>query len=441
MNFIRSLRARRVSSQVAALAEFYDETTDVAAYQLEQLNYIWLKYVRSLPAFRELLLEGKCPDRFDSLEQFADVVPTVSRRSLAGSLDAYCIKRPKADAVRITGGSTSEPIKLPAWKSEFNAVASSQWLGRYWQGVLPSDRLFLLWGHSHILGSGLRGKVNAFKRQLVDLALGYCRVSAYDLSIPALRRAGQQLIDFKPAYVYGYSVALDQFARANADRREDFRRLKLKCIQATAERFPSSESRDLLGDLFGCPVTMEYGAMETGHLAATAPNGGGYRVYWRDYLVEGIQQDSGEHKVLVTSLFPRATPLVRYELGDTVQLYDSLSSERHVLGVKDFVRVGGRCNYGIRLADGTFFHSEVFTHCIRDIEVVEAFQIVQEGERITVEYIARRDILKEEEGAAHDRFSKVDTRLRAVAFRRVDQLRKSPAGKTPMIISDRNKKL
>lgn len=434
MEFIKRMRSRRLENHVEALVDFYSENMEVDAYQLSALNKLWAIYTQSLPSVRDAVRAGKTPVHFCSFDEYVRTVQVYQRRHLASELKKFTFASPTPTSFRTTGGSTSEPISLPAWKSEFQHTAASQWLGRYWQGVLPSDRLFLLWGHSHLLGAGLRGKLNGLKRQALDYLLGYYRASAYDLSESALQGAGDQLLKFKPDYIYGYSVALDQFARANQSRTEAFHSLKLKCVQATAERFPAPESKQLVEAVFGCPVVMEYGAMETGHIASTAQDGVGYQVYWKDYFVEGLKQEDGSHKILVTSLFPRATPLIRYELGDTICLHANDATKEHVLGIQKFLDVGGRCNHGIKLADGTFFHSEVFTHCVRDLKVIEAFQIVQESDRITVFYRAKRDLLEEERQSALSRFSKVDSRLRNVEFGRVEELRKSVAGKTPMII-------
>ena len=92
--------------------------------------------------------------------------------------------------MRTTGGSTSEPIQLAAWKSELDYANADVWLARSWFGIDPGDKLFLIWGHSHQLGRGIPGKVNAIRREMKDVVLGYHRASAYDLSEKAMRRAG-----------------------------------------------------------------------------------------------------------------------------------------------------------------------------------------------------------------------------------------------------------
>ena len=286
MNIIAKRREKKLLPKIVKLREFYEAEENSEIWQLKQLNRLWEGYIQNLPIVASAVKSGQYPSRFSSLKEFVETVPSIGRRDFAERLQECSIAEPAPDAFRTTGGSTSEPISLPAWKREFEETSASQWLGRAWQGVRPSDRLFLLWGHAHLLGSGLRGKLNGYKRQVFDSLLGYCRASAYNLSETALKEAGDRLLKFKPDYVYGYSVALDQLARANQWRRAELHQLKLKCIQATAERFPAEESRSLIEDVFGCPVVMEYGAMETGHLAATAPNGSGYQVYWRDYILE-----------------------------------------------------------------------------------------------------------------------------------------------------------
>ena len=145
-----------------------------------------------------------------------------------------------------------------------------------------------------------------------------------------MRRAAEELLRFRPAYVLGYSVALDLFAAANRDRREQLRASGVRLVVGTAEAFPTRESANRLRDLFGCDVAMEYGAVETGLLAHTHPEGG-YRAFWRSYLLEVA---GGEHpgRLLVTSLYPRCLPLVRYEIGDEIYCwrvkYDTSSSRR-----------------------------------------------------------------------------------------------------------------
>jgi hypothetical protein len=59
---------------------------------------------------------------------------------------------------------------MPSWKREDREIRADLWIGRGWYGIEPADRVFLFWGHAHLLGSGwrgwLKGKVRGAKDKL-----------------------------------------------------------------------------------------------------------------------------------------------------------------------------------------------------------------------------------------------------------------------------------
>jgi phenylacetate-coenzyme A ligase PaaK-like adenylate-forming protein len=332
---------------------------------------------------------------------------------------------------KMTGGSTAEPVQIPKWRSEIAATRGNFWRGRSWYGIDPGDRLFLLWGHSHLLGTGLRGLVNARRQQLSDLALGYCRFSAYDMRPEAMEAAVRRLIAFRPDYVLGYSVALDRLADAAEEHSGALQALRLKAVIATAESFPSEASAPRIERIFGCPVAMEYGAVETPALAHTRPEGG-FQVFWRSYLVEAERR--GKRWALrVSSLFPRCLPLFRYEIGDEVEL--DVGSPDHVVGVTRFERLVGRCNDHIELPDGALIHSEAISHAVRPCPNVGAYQLLQEGSSLRLRFTARRELAPEEVRGLRERLRAIDPGLTAIVLERVEALEQTLAGKTPMILS------
>ena len=260
---MRKLRARGLQGAIGDQREFYARPrmpAEIRTWQLQQFNQIWPAISERIPFYAALVREKKMPPRFESWEQFRSAMPIIDRAAVQTD-GANLIDRTRpSDFVRTTGGSTSQPIQIPSWRSELEYGNKDMWFARSWFDIEPSDKLFLIWGHSHQLGRGIRGKLNAFRREMKDALLGYRRVSAYDLSEPAMRRAGKALLKFRPAWVMAYSVALDQFARANIDLANEFRALKLKAAIATGESFPRSDSAKRIAELFCCRVAMEYGA-------------------------------------------------------------------------------------------------------------------------------------------------------------------------------------
>jgi phenylacetate-CoA ligase len=295
---------------------------------------------------------------------------------------------------------------------------------------MPSDRLFLIWGHSHLLGSGLWGWLNGSKQRLKDALLGYDRYSAYDLSERGLRGAAEALLEFEPAYVIAYAAALDRFARVNERHQAAFHRLGLKVAIATAESFPRPDSADFIAGVLGCPVAMEYGAIETGLIAHQRPDGR-YVTFWRHSFLEGHESEHlpGAYEILVTSLYPRCFPLLRYRVGD---LISANPNDEHF--TQTFESVTGRCNDLIVLRNGGVVHSEAFSHAVKEMSSIAGYQVVQsyDGD-ITLNYVAREPLGPPEMEELRRRLNRINPDLTSIRVARVESLEQTIAGKTRRI--------
>jgi phenylacetate-CoA ligase len=433
MTLVASMRARLYRDEIERCAADYATPRsdgERASIQLDALNREWSRVVATTDHWGALVRSALLPSRFASVDEFRNVVPLTPRQAVQEHGRAMTSRSKRPDRVRMTGGSTAAPLQIPAWNAESLATRGEMWCGRAWYGVDPGSRLFLLWGHSHLLGRGLGGWARARRLELSDRLLGYRRFSAYDLQPARMRRAADELVAFRPDYVIGYSVGLDLMARANADRKEALRAVGLRVVVGTSENFPSPDSTTRLRDAFGCPVAMEYGAVECGVVAHTHPDGG-YRVFWRNNLVEAV--GSGlTRRLVITTLYPRAFPLIRFEIGDEVEVTDVASSV--VGGLAEFRRVVGRCNDYVVLKDGFTVHSEVFSHAIRPCASVRGFQIVQVGHELTMRYTAADELPAEHGLGIRSRLRQVHPDLSAIRLERVGALSQTVAGKTQMII-------
>lgn len=436
MTWAGRLRAARSAAEVERRRALYAQGLsgeERERHQLERLNREWDRISGSVPHYRDLRRRGAAPDRFRSLAEFAERIPPTTRSLVQSAGERLAVEGARPDALRITGGSTSTPVQIPAWASETRETGADVWVGRGWYRITPASRLFLLWGHAHLLGTGWRGFVRARKQRLSDRLLGYERFSAYDLRAEAMRRAGDALLRFRPDYFLGYSVALDLFARANADRCEAFHSLGLKLTVGTAEAFPSAESAQDLARILAAPVAMEYGAVETGLIAHTHPSDG-YRVFWSTYLVEAEPSAEGRHLLRVTSLYPRLFPLVRYEVGDEVEL--EAGAGRHQYSVDRFERVVGRCNDYVPMRDGARIHSELFSHAVRPCPEIRSFQVVHGEQGVRIRYTAAEDLSATRVEEVRQRLSKIHPDLGLAAIVRAESLPQTLAGKTRMVVEE-----
>jgi phenylacetate-CoA ligase len=105
----------------------------------------------------------------------------------------------------------------------------------------------------------------------------------------------------------------------SGDGPETFR---LRTIISISERLPK-EMRESLRARFGCTVVARYSNQENGVLAQQCPGGEEFHLNTASYAFEYLQLDAdapaapGEPaRVVVTDLFNRAMPMIRYDTGD-----------------------------------------------------------------------------------------------------------------------------
>jgi phenylacetate-CoA ligase len=434
MFWLRQCRAQGISRLLQGQREFYAQDWSVEAirdWQLARFNTQWQDICQSVPYFRYLQQQQSLPQQFASWPEFLEHVPVMERRTIQQHGMALTRGCGPAPGWRTTGGSTAEPLRVPVWASETALASQDMWYGRSWYGVTPADRLFLIWGHSHMLGRGVRGWANGMVRRLKDACLGYYRWSAYNLREQQLKKAADTLLTFRPAYVMAYAAALDRFARVNRHRQPALQQLGLKVAIATGEAFPMAESAEMIAEVLGCPVAMEYGAVETGPIAYQQGHGE-YAVFWQHYFVEAraSTQQPGASEILVTSLFRRCLPLVRYRLGDLVVPPDG---QTH--GLQFLTTVRGRRHDLVQLYDGSVVHAEALTHAIKETAAITGYQVRQaESGPIALRYTAAQALPDHELTAIRQRLRRIHAALAEIPLERVDTLAQTRAGKTPCIV-------
>ncbi len=338
-----------------------------------------------------------------------------------------------------TAGSTGEPLKIGMNQAErdlMRVVKLAEWQSF---GYTQSSRLFLIWGHGHLLGTGWRGQINHAKRKLTDAFLGYQRVDAYRLDQRSCAEYAEALIRFKPLGLISYASALDLFARYTARYRDRFRALNLKFVLSTAEAPPRSDTISRLEDLFGCPVVQEYGGAEFGQVAFKR-GAGPFEVYHDLNYVEGTAAGSGRsrrgagprHHALLA--LPAADPLSRRRRDrrrpSPVQWPCAC--------VRDD---GGRINDVIELSPGVFIHSVAVFHCVHQEAMVHGIQMVlNDGGHRNPAGGGRR-------GSGGDgstdsrRLKQVHPLLASATFRYVEDLEPTRAGKRRWYVDRRTNTL
>ncbi|MEM8836059.1 MAG: hypothetical protein AAGD00_09590 [Planctomycetota bacterium] len=438
MRIAAYLREPRIERETEARRREYAGDWDEAsrkAFQLETFNNLWRGYRERIPFYRELVESGQAPETFNSWEQFADVMPVVDRPLVQSRLPDLTDPSQPPDKHFVTGGSTTEPVSIPGWKHEVDLVEPNRWYGRDFYGIRPSDKMFMIWGHRHLLGTGLQFQINWRLRLLKDRLLGYERHNAYKLNKEAARHAADRIATFKPGYVLGYSSSLELLGRAN-EGRTDLRDLGIKCSVGCAEPFPSELGPEKISTLLNAPSAMEYGSIEAGIVAHTHPDGG-YRVFWRTYMIEATHDGPGGGKqIYLTSLTPRCFPMVRYAIGDEIKP----TPGEPAIGPARWEYVIGRANAYLEFPSGEQIHSVGIAHCIDPETALHRFQIIDRHGAATIRLVAPdipADERKAIEGRIYQRLHNLNPILDDTPIEWVEQLFETRAGKVPIVVSQK----
>lgn len=426
-----SLLARRVGfhfqqaeARRRALAEVTAEQR--VAQQLTALRNVWADASQDIPYYRSLVQTQRAPQRIESWEDLRRI-PVLTRRILQERAPEFLRVSRAPQSFMKTAGSTGEPLRIGMDQPErdlMRIVKLAEWQSF---GYTQSSRLFLIWGHGHLLGTGWRGRINHAKRKLTDAFLGYQRVDAYRLDRRSCEAHAEALIKFRPIGLISYASALDLFARYTAGYRERFRALGMRFVLSTAEAPPRSNTIESLEDLFGCPVVQEYGGAEFGQVAFKRGSEA-FAVYGDLNYVEGAPAEAGDpgvEPVLVTSLYSRYLPLIRYRVGDAISGAHRLSNQH----VHTFETMAGRINDVIEVAPGDFVHSVAVFHCVHQEPTVHGIQMVLSDAGVEIQLVADEGPRVEMEERIRRRLSQVHPSLASAAFRYVEDLEPTRAGK------------
>jgi phenylacetate-CoA ligase len=200
------------------------------------------------------------------------------------------------------------------------------------------------------------------------------------------------------------------------------------------------EARGLCRTEFGAEIADTYGAEEAGHFASQCPECGEYHVSAEAMRVEILRADGspappGEiGRVVVTSLYNYAQPLIRYEIGDLAEVGSEPSACGR--GLPTLRRILGRYRNVFRFRDGTIRSPSVARFGLRDFIPLKQAQVVQlDIDRIEIRWVPDGSDRPIDLASLTAQIRSVLRQPVDVSLRRVDAIERSPSGKFEDCIS------
>ncbi|HEX4824878.1 MAG TPA: AMP-binding protein [Candidatus Polarisedimenticolaceae bacterium] len=301
VRIVRELEARQWWPR-QKLAELEDRRTrDLATFAATKISYYRDLFERHGVVPETMVL----PDDWERL-------PILTREDLrTHSEDLYSNEPVRGvPLVMSSGGSTGEPVSFLVEQVQFDVAEAILALAFSWSGWRFGEPALSLWGGKANLSpsSGLRERLKTKLSGNVTLP-----VYAYDES--AMAFWWQTMERYRPTVIYAYASVAADFARWLLAERK--RPSGVKGVFCSAEML-LPEFRTTIEEAFGCKVFNQYGSRETPAVACEC-EAGNLHVFSDLNRVEyaGPTEDGdGASRILITPLYRRAQPLIRYDLGD-----------------------------------------------------------------------------------------------------------------------------
>jgi phenylacetate-coenzyme A ligase PaaK-like adenylate-forming protein len=241
---------------------------------------------------------------------------------------------------------------------------------------------------------------------------------------------------FRPDFVNAYPSVAAQLADEQLAGRL---RLELRGLSTSSELLTAAV-RERLEHAFGVRVTDLYGTTE-GLWGSTCPEEGGLHLYEDNCIVENVDEQGrpvpdGEpgSRLLVTNLFNRAQPLIRFELTDSVTFETAPCGCGRPL--RRLRAVEGRTDDVLRVG-GVTVHPLQFAFLTAD-PAVRQFQVVQQGERVRLRVVVDDDRELDRLGARMTaQLRETGVAAPAVDVERVAGFERPASGKLQLVVADR----
>ena len=287
-----------------------------------------------------------------------------------------------------TGGSTGVPLHVHVDRDAMNWKYAATWRHNGWAGWRPGDKVAAVWGDTD---KGFHWK--AWLRQHFQHRTIF--LDTLKFSADRLRQFHGQIVRYRPSVMMGHAHSVYQFARFCQEH--DLKVSGLNGIVTTAMTLLETE-RSVIEQALGARVFNRYGCEELSIIASESEAHAGLHVFSEGLILEYLPTAvDGEFELVITDLFNRAMPMIRYAIGDVAQPAPGPCPSGR--GLERLERVSGRTADFLYRNDGTpVFGISILDTFVIHIPGVRQAQIVQESlDHLTVNLVPDKNFGPETE--------------------------------------------
>jgi phenylacetate-CoA ligase len=406
-------------------------------YVTERLRELLSHAVRHVPRYAGLAsLMGDIEDPASPVFEILASFPPISRQEIVTDPDAFVSQAfDRRRLIKtVTSGTTGTPFAT--WIEPHVLVTSDAlwWRRTLWAGYEPGDWIARLVGDPVIALADRRPRP-VYRLSWVDQRIYF---STYHLSQETAPRVVECLSKRKPAFLMGYPSALDALARL-AKGGTDLSAWAPRAILFSSEPMYEHQ-REAVSQLVRAPIRGLYGCAER-IISAAQCGEGSYHLSLVDGFVEGQFGEAPlPDSTRVTGLLNHAMPLIRYELGDTVEplMGQTCTCGRTLPLISPVVT---KREDSLTTPSGRVISSSILTWAFKDLDGVRRSQIIQvDDSSIEVVVQAALPDFERVEPVLQGRLRELVFDELVMTFRRVDVLDAvTSSGKTRFVVDARGR--
>ncbi|WP_299332721.1 phenylacetate--CoA ligase family protein [uncultured Psychroserpens sp.] len=284
-------------------------------------------------------------------------------------------------------------------------------------------------------------KKGYYKERVKDSLSNRHRFSVFDLSDAAFEKLLKKFKSTAFDYINGYTSPIVQFAKFLNRKEMNLKTIcpTLKACVVTSEML-FEDDKVLMEEQFSVPVINEYGASELDLIAFQNPNSD-WQVNSETLYVEILDDNDNvlpygeEGRVVITSLYNKAHPFIRYDIGDIGVL-----SEQSTLKLPILKTLIGRTNdiailpSGKKAAGLTFYY--ITKSIIEDDGNVKEFIIEQLDKHLfNIKYVSTFVLSEEKTNIITEEMERYLENGLTITFERHEELERSVSGKLKQFTS------
>lgn len=268
----------------------------------------------------------------------------------------------------VTSGSTGVPLVLFRERDHDIVDVAAFIRYRHWFGCEPGDKIAWIWGRRGDI-SGLTLTQRLKRERWLD---------GYRPTPEKLQQYAEMLLKWKPAIIAGYGNVIYVFAEYL--RSQQITGIQPKVIETTGMTIWPHE-REIIAQVFQCPVSDRYGSHEAGAMIAGECSEHSKHIF-NDFCYVEVLADEQPAKpgqmgeVIITPLYTFGMPLIRYRMADIAVLADKPCPCGRGLPVLD--NLVGRTTSIFTLPSGKLLYGGIFRHIVlKDTLAIRQFRVHQ----------------------------------------------------------------